>query len=79
MIYTYLLHSKKRDVFYCGITNDVRRRVKEHNTGGGVEFTKRYGPWSLVYVKAHDTYIEARKHEKWLKKKNHDYKNKLVE
>jgi len=32
-----------------------------------------------VYLKAHNDYQSARKHESWLKKKNKEYKNRLAE
>ncbi len=30
-------------------------------------------------MRDHEDYLEARKHEKWLKKKNRDYKDKLAQ
>jgi len=35
------------------------------------------GRWQLIYKKEHKNYIEARRHEKWLKKKNINYKNNI--
>ncbi len=29
---------------YCGITNDLRRRISQHNTGKGARYTKGRGP-----------------------------------
>lgn len=77
LIYTYLLKNKKDKIFYTGISKDPQERLKSHNSGNNYS-TKRNSCWLLVYQKAHKTYIEARKHEKWLKKKNRAYKNKLA-
>lgn len=77
MVYTYLLKSSINYSFYVGIAKDPFSRLREHNNGK-VESTKKFKNWKLVYVKKHNNYKEARKHEKWLKKKNIMYKNKLA-
>src|SRR3989344_8504468 len=76
IIFTYLLRSQKDKSYYAGITENCDFRVKQHNTGK-VESTKSRRPWDLVFSKPHENYSEARKHEKWLKKKNREYKDKL--
>src|SRR3989344_6727900 len=75
-IFTYLLRSQKDKSYYTGITENCDFRIKQHNTGK-VESTKNRRPWDLVFSKPHENYSEARKHEKWLKKKNREYKDKL--
>ncbi len=77
MIFTYLLKSEKDGSYYTGIAKDPEDRLKNHNKGK-VESTKKKIPWKLVYKKGHSTYKDARKHEKWLKKKNCQYKDKLA-
>ena len=77
MIFTYLLKSEKDGNYYTGIAKDPEDRLKTHNKDMASS-TKSRGPWKLVYKKEHPTYKDARKHEKWLKKKNHEYKNKLA-
>ncbi len=77
MVYTYLLKSSVDLSFYVGIAKDVTVRVIDHNKGR-VFATKKKRPWRLVYTKSHATYVEARKHERWLKKKNRLYKQKLA-
>ena len=49
--YVYLLESIKFDEIYTGYTDDLRRRIKEHNLGKNFS-TKRYKPWKLVYYEA---------------------------
>jgi len=76
MIYTYLAKSEIDDSFYVGISEDPKKRVDNHNSGK-LKTTARKKPWKLVYFSCHDSYGEARQHEKWLKKKSRIYKNKL--
>jgi putative endonuclease len=35
---------------YCGITNDLERRVAQHNSGEGAKYTRGRTPVRLVYV-----------------------------
>src|SRR3989338_6949813 len=76
IIFTYLLRRQKDKSYYAVITKNCDFRVKQNNTGK-VESTKSRRPWDLVFSKPHENYSEARKHEKWLKKKNREYKDKL--
>ncbi|WP_395718422.1 GIY-YIG nuclease family protein [Prosthecobacter sp.] len=34
--------------FYCGITNDLQRRVARHNAGKGARYTRGRGPVKLL-------------------------------
>ena len=33
---------------YCGITNDLKRRISQHNLGKGARYTRGRGPVELV-------------------------------
>jgi len=46
--YTYILYSQKLDKFYVGSTNDVVRRLADHNRGKSI-FTRTGIPWVLKY------------------------------
>ncbi|MFA6078228.1 MAG: GIY-YIG nuclease family protein [Candidatus Omnitrophota bacterium] len=48
---------------YTGISNDVDRRVKEHDTGKGCRFTKYRYPVKLVYREECGDQSAARKRE----------------
>ena len=52
MWYIYVLASTVRTVTYVGCTNDVPRRVRQHNgeLSGGARFTQRWRPWELKAV-----------------------------
>lgn len=77
-VFVYLLRSDLDHSFYAGITYDLISRLKKHNRGE-VSSTKRKRPFTLVYTKEHNSYKEARAHEKWLKKKNRDYKVRIAQ
>ncbi len=34
--------------FYCGITNDLNRRIAQHNAGKGARYTRGRGPVALI-------------------------------
>ncbi len=44
----YILECKDRKL-YTGITNDLERRIREHNSGNGCRFTKYRRPVKLLY------------------------------
>ena len=47
--YVYMLKSKTvKPVTYVGYTKDLKKRIKQHNTGKGAKFTKGR-KWSLIY------------------------------
>ena len=48
MYYVYLLFSKQYNKTYIGITNNLDRRLKQHNNGYHA-YTKRYIPWFILY------------------------------
>jgi len=66
MHYVYILKSKKNGKFYKGLTDDLKRRIKEHNSGNST-FTRNNGPWELVYYEAFKSEKDARIEEKFLK------------
>lgn len=66
MFYLYVLKSKKDRNLYIGSTNDLRRRMMEHNTGR-VFSTKYRRPFELIYYEAYKAEKDARKREKALK------------
>ena len=66
MYYFYILKSKKNKMTYTGSTNDLRRRMHEHNNSES-KSTKSYVPWELIYYEAYRSEIDARTREKMLK------------
>ena len=66
MFYIYLLKSRKDKGLYTGFTNNLERRVKEHNNGF-VHATKLRKPLELIYCEGYKSEIDARKREENLK------------
>lgn len=66
MFYFYILGSHKDNELYYGSTNDLKRRVIEHNSGK-VLSTKSRRPFKLLYYEAYTTEGEARKREVTIK------------
>ena len=66
MIYVYAIKSKSRNYIYVGLTNDLKRRITEHNNGNNLK-TRVYRPFELIYSEICSDRIEARKREKYLK------------
>jgi putative endonuclease len=64
--YTYVLYSKNKAKLYIGHTNNLVRRLKQHNSGF-VNSTKPYRPYSLVYFEELLSKKEAVMREKELK------------
>ena len=64
--YVYVLHSGKDDQLYTGYTNDLRRRLQEHEQGS-VRSTAHRLPVKLVYYEACLSQADATKREKYLK------------
>jgi putative endonuclease len=67
MYYVYILRSQKDNSLYIGHTNNLARRVVDHNAGCGGKYTRQKGPWILVYSEQHPDRSFAMKREKYLK------------
>ena len=63
---------------YTGITNNLNRRLAEHNSGHGGSFTKFRGPVKLVYYQEALNKSEALKREIEIKKLDRSEKLSLV-
>ena len=66
MGYIYVLQSLKDKQFYVGYSNNLKKRVKDHNEGK-VYSTKFRRPLKLIYYEACLNQQDATKREKYLK------------
>jgi len=66
MFFVYALKSVNRNYIYVGLTDNVTRRISQHNSGKG-KATKPYLPFVLILVEEYSSGIEARTREKYLK------------
>lgn len=64
----YVLENTNDCSWYIGQTDDLRRRLSQHNSGQGGRTTKiKPGPWKLIYAEAYYDKRDALGREKFLK------------
>ena len=66
MYYVYAIKSTERNYIYVGLTNNIDRRLHEHNSGYN-KTTRPYAPYKVIYSESFETRKEARSKEKYLK------------
>jgi putative endonuclease len=66
MKYVYILESLVGEHFYTGITDNLKVRLSEHNSGA-VSHTSRFGPWKIKTYVAFADEARAMVFEKYLK------------
>ena len=66
MFFVYIIKSRKNENLYIGYTSDLRKRLKEHNSGL-VRPTKSRRPLHLVYYEVYASKQDATKREHNLK------------
>lgn len=76
--FVYLLRCSD-GTLYTGTTNDLRRRVQQHNAGKGARYTAGRRPVALVYVENCASRSEALRREAALRKLSHRQKLSLSE
>ena len=62
----YILYSEKIDHYYVGYSNDIERRLSEHNRKKG-KYTDKGIPWILVYTEVYESKKEAMDRERYIK------------
>ena len=64
--FTYILFSQKTESHYFGHSEDLTRRLNNHNKGK-VKSTKSGRPWLILYSEEFSTKSEAFQREKFFK------------
>lgn len=67
MSYTVYVIRSEEGYTYTGYTEDLKKRLNEHNNRKLSFWTKRGKNWKVVHSEEYDTGTEAMKREKWLK------------
>jgi len=76
--YVYIIRSHKDGRYYVGSTQDIEARLARHNQGRST-YTKRRGPWKVVYHEEYTRRADAVKREKAIKnRKRRDYIESLI-
>lgn len=75
--YTYILRCDD-DSLYTGYTNNIGRRVKDHNSGNGAKYTAGRTPVNVVHVQIHTTKSCAMSEEYSVKQLSKSQKESMV-
>ena len=67
MYFVYLLIHSKTNEKYIGCTNDLERRLNEHNCGKNESIIRKKGIWEIIYYEAYLNKEDAFEREKRLK------------
>ena len=77
--FVYILASQAYGTFYVGVTNDLIRRIYEHQEGLVPGFTKKYGVKQLAYFEVHEDINEAIRREKSIKRWSRKMKIEMIQ
>jgi len=66
MYYVYILQSAKDKSYYTGVTEDLKQRLEDHNSGS-TRYSKSKKPYQLVWYCAFLNKKRAIQFEKYLK------------
>ena len=66
------------DTLYCGISNDIEKRLAAHNLGSGAKYTRTRTPVTLVYSEPCADRSAASKRELAIKKLSREKKLSLI-
>lgn len=78
MNYTYILRCRD-NTLYTGWTNDIEKRVCDHNSGKGAKYTRSRKPVELIYYEQFETKEEAMRREYEIKRLTRRQKEQLIE
>ncbi|MBQ2245836.1 MAG: GIY-YIG nuclease family protein [Selenomonadales bacterium] len=76
--YVYMLSCADGSL-YTGWTNDLAKRLENHQAGKGAKYTRGRLPVTLAYYETYETESEARKRECAIKKLTRQQKEKLIQ
>lgn len=77
MNYTYIVECRDKSL-YTGWTNNLEKRINDHNLGKGAKYTKSRKPVILKYYETFETKEEAMKREYTIKKLSRKKKLALI-
>ncbi|MES9831062.1 MAG: GIY-YIG nuclease family protein [Candidatus Thiodiazotropha sp. DIVDIV] len=76
--YVYILRCSD-NTLYTGVTNDITRRVSEHNRGIGAKYTRGRTPVELVFLESSSNRSTALRRECVIKKMKLAEKQKIID
>ncbi len=75
--FTYILLTE-HNTYYCGYTDNIDKRFKEHVSGKGAKYTKANKPLKIVYTKEFSSKSDAMKEEYRIKHLTKEEKIQLI-
>ena len=66
MYYFYVLRFKQNGKLYKGFTNNLKRRIEEHQAGHS-DFTSKNGTFDLIFYEAYSNKKDAQEAERYFK------------
>ncbi len=76
--FVYIITNKYKKVLYIGVTNNLKKRIYEHESGKYEGFSKKYNCHYLLYYEHFSQIEHAIKREKEIKKWRREKKDKLI-
>ncbi|OFW57069.1 MAG: hypothetical protein A2Y75_02670 [Candidatus Solincola sediminis] len=76
--YVYIMTNIHNKVLYTGVTNNLERRIREHQEALQKGFTKKYNIKKLVYYEEYDSIEDAIIREKQIKGGSRKKKEALI-
>ncbi len=77
--YVYIVASQRNGTLYIGSTDDLAKRIWEHQEKLRAGFTARYGVGRLVWYEVHDSRDSAFQRERRMKSWNRAWKIEIIE
>lgn len=76
--FVYILSNNTRTTLYTGVTNNLYRRIEEHQAGFVKSFSGKYKTYALVYYEVFEDPYEAITREKQIKGLTRKKKEELI-
>jgi len=78
--YVYITTNPRKTVLYTGVTNNLQRRINEHqsNKGNCSTFAGKYYCYELIYYEVFNDIVQAIKREKEIKNLSREDKFELI-
>jgi predicted GIY-YIG superfamily endonuclease len=67
------------DSYYCGIASNLATRIRDHFSGKGSGYTKKFKPVALVWYESHDDRNHAAARERQIKSWSREKKECLAQ
>jgi putative endonuclease len=74
----YIMTNRPNGTLYTGVTGNLTNRVRQHQSGFGSVFTRRYKLHRLVYYESHPDITDAIRRETAVKRWPRAWKVRLI-